>query len=84
MLTVLDRMLQPVTDCFTPAVARRILEARLDPVTQQRIDELASKANCGTLTDVEREEYAEFVESIDLVGIIKSKARSVLEQHASG
>jgi hypothetical protein len=81
--TVSDRMLRPVTNCFTPEVARRIVDARLDADTQARIDELAAKANRGTLTEQERDEYAEFVEYIDLVGIIKAKARLLLGRHAS-
>jgi hypothetical protein len=81
-LNVADRMLRPVTDALTPDVARRIADARLDSETQSRIDELASKANRGTLTDEEREEYAEFVEYIDLIGIIKAKARLLLKQRA--
>ena len=81
-LNVADRMLRPVTDSLTPDVARRIADAELDSETQARIDELASKANRGTLTDEEREEYAEFVEYIDLIGIIKAKARLLLKQRA--
>jgi hypothetical protein len=82
-LSVSDRMLRPLTDCFTTEVARRIVDARLDMETQARIDELAAKANHGTLTEEERQEYAEFVEYIDLVGIIKAKARLCLRRHAS-
>ena len=81
-LNVADRMLRPVTDSLTPDVARRIADAQLDSETQARIDELASKANRGTLTNEEREEYAEFVEYIDLIGIIKAKARLLLKQRA--
>jgi hypothetical protein len=76
-------MLRPVTDCFTPEVARRVVNARLDTDTQARIDELAAKANRGTLTEKERDEYAEFVEYIDLIGIIKAKARLLLRRHAT-
>jgi hypothetical protein len=71
-------MLRPVTDCFTTEVAHRIVNARLDSETQARIDELAAKANRGTLTEVERQEYAEFVDYIDVVGIIKAEARLLL------
>jgi hypothetical protein len=81
-LHVADRMLRPVTDSLTPEVARRIVDARLDTETQARIDELAAKANRGTLTDEEREQYAEFVDYIDLIGIIKAKARLLLKQRA--
>ena len=79
-LEVADRMLRPLTDCFTPEVAHRVADAGLDLDTQARIDELASKANRGTLTEQEREEYAQFVEYIDLIAIIKSKARMTLRQ----
>ena len=82
-LSVSDRMLRPVTDCFTPEVARRILDARLDTDTQARIDELAAKANRGSFTKEERDEYGEFVEYIDLIGIIKAKARLLLKRRAS-
>jgi len=77
-----DRMLRPVTDSLTPDVARRIVNAPLDTETKARIDDLAAKANRGILTDGEREEYAEFVEYIDLIGIIKAKARLLLKQRA--
>ena len=81
--SVSDRMLQPLTACFTPDVAQRIVEARLDPATQSRIDELAVKANRGTLTEPERQEYEEYVEYIDLVGIIKTKARLQLKRQTA-
>ncbi len=42
--TVLDRFLDPVTDCLTPAVAERIVGVRVDAQTQMRLDELAEKA----------------------------------------
>lgn len=68
-------MLEPLANCLTPEVARRIVETRPSPTTQARIDDLASKANRGTLTAEEHLEYSEFVEYIDLVAIFKAKAR---------
>jgi len=82
-VSVAEQMLQPVTDCLTPDVAQRIVAAHLDEPTQARIDSLAAKANRGTLSDDERDEYAQFVEYIDLVGIIKAKARRLLRQAGS-
>ena len=73
-------MLQPLTDCLTPEVAHRIVGAGIDPDTQARIDELANKAHRGTLTQEERDEYSQFVEYIDLIGILKAKARLLLRQ----
>jgi len=78
--TVLDRFLDPVTECLTPDVAQRIVALDLDAETQARLDELARKANLGQLTTEEQAEYEEYVEGLDLVGILKAKARRVLER----
>jgi len=51
---------------------------QLDSQSQARLDELAAKAKEGPLTDDERQEYEEFVEGIDLIGILKARARTVL------
>jgi hypothetical protein len=81
--TVLDRFLRPFTECLTPEVAQRIVNLQLDSQSQSRLDELAAKANEGQLTDDERQEYEEFVEGIDLIGILKARARTVLVQSMS-
>jgi len=81
--TVLDRFLRPFTECLTPEVAQRIVNLQLDSQSQVRLDELAAKANEGQLTDNERQEYEEFVEGIDLMGILKARARTVLAQSVS-
>ncbi|HUY91486.1 MAG TPA: hypothetical protein VMV10_22290 [Pirellulales bacterium] len=75
---VLDRFLDPIAECLTPEVAERILKSRPDPRLQERIDQLADKANNGLLSEGERDEYRDIVEAIDLVGIIKAKARAAL------
>jgi hypothetical protein len=77
-----DRVLQPVADSLTPHVARRIVVARFHTETQSWIDELVAKASRGTLTDEEREEYAEFIACIDGIGIIKAKARLLLKKRS--
>ena len=77
---VLNRFLRPFTECLTPEVAQRIVNLQLDVQSQARLDELAAKANEGQLTDDERQEYEEFVEGIDLMGILKARARTVLTQ----
>jgi hypothetical protein len=74
----LDRVLEPVTDILTPDVAQGIADMRADPQLQARLDELASKANQGQLTDAERQEYADYVDAIDFIGIFQAKARAVL------
>lgn len=77
--SILDQLLDPLAECLTPEVARRIVAVSLDPDMQSQIDELAAKASEGTLSDEERIRYAEFIEAIDLVAVIKAKARLVLE-----
>lgn len=76
--SVFDRVLAPVTDCLTPDAARRILESRLDPAIQRRLDELAPKANFGTLTQAEHDEYAELIDAVELLAIFKAKSRLIL------
>ena len=80
---VLDRFLRPFAECLTPEVAQRIVDLELDPHSQARLDELATKANEGHLADDERQEYEEFVEGIDLMGVLKARVRTVLVKHAS-
>lgn len=54
---ILDKMLEPVARCFTPAVAQQSAELWADPTTQVRIDELAAMCNEGALTEEEQREY---------------------------
>ena len=74
----IDKFLEPVADSLTPEVARRLLSIQFDPTVQRRAEELAGKANHGTLTQAERFEYEDYVEAVDLIGILQAKARTVL------
>ncbi len=78
--SVLDRILDPLSEGLNADAARKIIELRPDPQIQIRIDELAVKASEGTLTDNERAEYAEAIEAFDILGILKAKARSALNR----
>ena len=78
MSSTLDRVFDPIRRCLTPAVARKIARFRADPDVKARIQELADKANDGSLTEAEREEYEGYVRAIDLVAILQSKARRYL------
>ena len=75
---ILNSILDPVTECLTPEVAQKILAVRLDPRVQAQLDELAEKANEGLLTEAEREQYGLYIEALDLVAIVKAKARAAL------
>ena len=75
---ILDRMLEPVARCFTPAVAKHIAALRADLGMQTRLDALAVKCHAGALTEAEQREYGAYVEAIALIGILQAKARAIL------
>ena len=79
----LDRILDPVGRILTPGVARDLVNLRLDPKLQARIDRLARKSSLGKLTTAERDEYTVYVSAIDLVGILQAKARALLHRAVS-
>ena len=78
---ILDRFLDPLSDCLTPAMARRLVSFRADSATQARVEELADKCSEGQLSPKERREYAAYVRAIHLISILQSKARMVLAKH---
>jgi hypothetical protein len=81
-ISYLDRLLDPVTDAFTPALAQRIAELRADDDLLSEIDALRHKANEGTLSPEEDAAYREFVDALDLISVIQSKARRFLARQA--
>jgi hypothetical protein len=81
--TYLDRLLAPVTQCLTPEVAERLISLRADPDIEARIDELATRANEGQLSGEERAEYEDYIEAVDLIGILQARARTILAKRAT-
>ncbi len=79
-MTISDAYLGPLAECFTPEVARRIIALRPDAQIDLRLENLREKANEGMLTDEERVEYEEFVETLDFVGLLKAHARKLLDR----
>jgi hypothetical protein len=75
---MLDRLLDPVTRCLTPAVARRLVALRADSQFQERLDTLADKCTAGQLSPGEREEYETYVQAIHIIGLLQAKARKLL------
>ena len=61
---VMDRVLDPFMDCFTPEVARNVANLRADADTQARLEILAKKANEGKLSAEERLIYDRFLKHI--------------------
>jgi hypothetical protein len=77
-ISLLDRILAPVTDCLTPEAARRLVALRADPEAQQRIDELADKCTEGSLSPQERSEYEAYVAAVNVLAVLQAKARTLL------
>jgi hypothetical protein len=81
---VLDRFLDPVAECLTPAVAHALVNLRARPDDQARLDELAEKCNEGQLSPDEQAEYRTMVDAIDLISILQAKAQARLARPAGG
>jgi hypothetical protein len=77
--TALDGLLDPLSRCLDAESARRVIEMRIDPAVQSRLDVLAERANDGVLTDEERAEYEAFINVGDFISILKLKARRHLD-----
>jgi hypothetical protein len=77
---VLDRLLDPLSQCLTPESAKRLLKFRADRQLQALVDRLAEKCNEGTLTPEEQAEYASYVSFGTFVALLKSKARQLLAE----
>ncbi len=75
----MDRVLDPLAAALNREAARSILDIRIDPEIQARVDVLAERANEGELTPEERDEYLSYVEAADLLAIFKLKAKRHLE-----
>jgi hypothetical protein len=76
----LTKILDPVVECFTPEVAKRVTELPADPEIQARIEELAEKCNEGTMTPEETAEYDSYIHVMDVVAVLQRKARALLVQ----
>lgn len=77
-VSYLDRFLEPVTEAFTPELARVLVDLRADAELQAEVEVLREKANMGTLSPDEEVAYRDFVEAVDVISIIQSKARRFL------
>src|SRR5438093_13558051 len=76
----LERIVEPVSRCLTPEVARQIVALRAEPELEQRVEELACKADNGQLTEAERDEYESYVRASKFISILQSKARALLSR----
>jgi hypothetical protein len=75
--TTLERFVDHLVRGFTPELARHFAELpQPDAEFQARLDELAEKANEGTLSADEAKEYDTYIELMDFVALMRLKARA--------
>lgn len=77
----LNLFLEPVTDAFTPEIARVFADLPARAELQSQVDDLAQKANDGTITPAEEAKYKAIVDAADLIAILQLKARRFLNDH---
>ena len=75
---ILSRLFEPDVDDLVPEAARFMLGLDFDDIDHQRMNDLASKAQAGTVTADEREEFQEYLRVADLLAVLQSKARRSL------
>lgn len=78
--SVLEMLMEPVGQCLTPEVASRIFSLRADSELQSRVDQLADKANAGTLNSDERTQYDVYLRYANFVTLLQLEARKLLSR----
>lgn len=76
--TLLEKLIEPIANCLTVESARKIVAIKADEAVQRRVDELAEKANLGSLTEREEAEYDGYLAVFHAITIMQSKARRLL------
>jgi hypothetical protein len=76
--TLLDQLIEPFADCLTTEAADKVVALKAEDSLQLRIDELAEKANQGTLTPTEQKEYDRYLAAFHFVTVMQARARRLL------
>jgi hypothetical protein len=74
----LSAYIEPLAEELTPLQAKKILAIKPTDELIARVEELSIKANTGTLTEQERVEYEYYIDVDDVIGMLKAKARSMV------
>lgn len=74
-MNLLDELLDPVSECFDEASAQRLADFRIAPSLQDRMAELAARANEGLLSPEEQDQYEALINAADLIAILQLKVR---------
>ena len=76
----LERILDPVSRCLTPEVAKRLVSLEFDRDIEERIEVLAERSTEGMLTEEERAEYDSYIRAGNFIAILQAKARKLLKE----
>jgi hypothetical protein len=76
--SLLDKLLDPVSACFTAETARALVALPPNEDVRARMTELGEKADAGTLSPEEAREYDTFIEAGDIIAALQLKARQQL------
>ncbi len=76
----MDSLLDPFSLCLNAESARRVIDFRIDPPVEARIEILGERANDGILTPDEKSEYEALINAADFIAILKLKAQRRLSQ----
>lgn len=79
-----ERGISPVIHMLSPDQARQLLEYRGDERLRQRIDELATKSNEGTLSPQEFAEYQGYVRANKFIAVLQAQARKFFGETPDG
>jgi hypothetical protein len=71
---LLDQIVEPFAECLTPGAARKFVDLRAEPAVPSRTDELAEKANRGTLSEAEKGDYDTLLAAFHWVTILQARA----------
>jgi hypothetical protein len=77
-MTLLGKIIDQLCGCLDGESAKRVVELRIAPEIQARVDVLADRSNEGLLTEEERAEYRAFIDTADFISLFKLKARRLL------
>lgn len=76
--SLLDELLAPVCEAFSPEVAARLVALRASPSLQARLDELAHGHREGRLSPDDESEHAALVQAVAVVAVLQARARNIL------
>jgi hypothetical protein len=73
-----DRAIEPLIKVFTGDQAAQIASFHADTQLQDRIEQLAAKANEGELTETELAEYEGYAQANRFIAVLQAKVKGLI------